>query len=177
MRIFSESQRFNQWWMIGLLILVSITMIYSIFSEFKKMTVIDSATMIILIASSVITFLMIGLIFMIKLKTRIDAVGISYQFFPFHLKHKLITWSELSKCYVRKYAPISEFGGWGYRKFGKKRLFGFKNSGQAINIKGDMGIQLEFKDGRKLLFGTQESTKAEQTIKTYIHKINSKSEF
>lgn len=35
-----------------------------------------------------------------------------------------------------------------------------------------MGIQLEFKDGTRLLIGTQNSEKAKFTINNYIHKMN-----
>ena len=42
----------------------------------------------------------------------------------------------------------------------------------AYNVKGDMGIQLMFKDEGKLLIGTQHPEKAEMVIKNYIHKMD-----
>ncbi|MCD6544585.1 MAG: hypothetical protein J7K34_08760 [Flavobacteriaceae bacterium] len=84
----------------------------------------------------------------------------------------MIAWSELSKCYVRKYSPISEFGGWGIRGVQRKGFWDFRKKGMAYNVKGDMGIQLIFKDDGKLLIGTQDPEKAEMVIKNYIHKIN-----
>jgi hypothetical protein len=47
---------------------------------------------------------------------------------------------------VRKYKPLLEYGGYGIRGFGNNR---------ALNIAGKTGLQLIFKDGRKLLIGTQ----------------------
>ena len=53
-------------------------------------------------------------------------------------------------AYVRKYSPIAEFGGWGYR-------ISF-NGGPAYNIAGNMGLQIVFVSGKKLLIGTQQAT-------------------
>jgi len=47
---------------------------------------------------------------------------------------------------VRKYKPLLEYGGYGIRGFGNNR---------ALNISGNTGLQLVFKDGRKLLIGTK----------------------
>ena len=40
--------------------------------------------------------------------------------------------------------------------------------GKAFNIKGNMGLQLQFKDGKKLLIGTQK----EEEIKQFLIDIN-----
>ena len=54
---------------------------------------------------------------------------------------------------IREYKPIMEYGGWGIRGFGSNR---------ALNIKGKIGLQLVFKNGQKLLIGTQ---KADEIVK------------
>jgi hypothetical protein len=65
---------------------------------------------------------------------------------------------------VRKYNPLTEYGGWGYRTgFGKK-------SG-AMNVKGNIGIQIELSNGKKLLLGTQKKTEANKVLETYKHKM------
>lgn len=91
--------------------------------------------------------------------TEIREDGIYYQFFPFQLKMKKIAFDDIEKIYLRKYKPIMEYGGWGY-KFG---LFG---KGWAINIAGNKGIQIEFKDSkkRKFLIGTQKSEEVEAVL-------------
>ncbi|PQJ82980.1 hypothetical protein BTO16_05475 [Polaribacter glomeratus] len=84
-----------------------------------------------------------------------------------HFSLKTILWSELKEVKVRTYNPIGEYGGWGFRS-------GFlwnKSKGKAINISGDVGIQLEFKNGKKLLIGTQKKAEAESVLETYQHKI------
>ena len=66
--------------------------------------------------------------------------------FPLHLKFRKYLWTEIETAEVRKYKPLLEYGGYGIRGFGKNR---------ALNISGNTGFQLVFKDGRKLLIGTQ----------------------
>lgn len=92
----------------------------------------------------------IGLLYVlllsIRLTTRISSEGIFVKLFPFHLTFRYYPWKMISKTEVRQYSPIKEFGGWGYR-------WGF--GGTAMNISGNMGLQLELTDGKKLLIGTQ----------------------
>jgi hypothetical protein len=61
------------------------------------------------------------------------------------------------KAYIRKYNPIKDYGGWGIR-------WGSFRKGNAYNMSGNMGLQLVFKDGKKLLFGTQRSSELDQII-------------
>jgi len=101
------------------------------------------------------------LIFIFKLSTRIDEKGIHYQFFPFHFSMKTLLWSEITKAEIRTYDPIGEYGGWGLRySFNKKK-------GNAVNVSGDIGIQLTLKNGKKLLIGTQKKEAVSRVLKTY----------
>ncbi|PQJ76096.1 hypothetical protein BTO13_02445 [Polaribacter gangjinensis] len=86
-----------------------------------------------------------------------------YQFFPFHFSDRKISWNEISKAYVRTYDPIGEFGGWGLKG---GNIFN-KSKGKAINVSGDIGIQLELKNGKKLLIGTQKEAEAKSVLQTY----------
>lgn len=51
-------------------------------------------------------------------------------FASFHLQFKHYPWSLLTKLYVRQYAAIKEYGGWGIRP----GLFG---KGKAYNVSGN----------------------------------------
>lgn len=65
----------------------------------------------------------------------------------------------MKKCYVPSYNPIREYGGWSYHgSFGK---------GKVLNVKGNKGIQLEFKDGKKILIGTQKQEDIHNLIEQY----------
>lgn len=108
--------------------------------------------------------LLIGLLFTIlKLKTRVDEKGIQYQFSPFQSTYKIIKWENLSKCSIRKYNALLEYGGWGIKfSFSKKR-------GKAFTTKGSIGLQLELIDGSKLLIGTQKEEELQRVINTYLN--------
>lgn len=98
-----------------------------------------------LIISLAVLMLMTLLFYSTRLDTEINSDGIHVRFFPFQFSFRHHPWETIRNCYVRKYKPIREYGGWGMRGLGKNR---------ALNVKGDMGVQIEFIDGRKLLIGT-----------------------
>ncbi len=174
MKVFTETQRFNQWWLILLGVFVIITILHDLYTKFEELQSGSSDVSIAsFIVSLIITILVFVFIFATKLKTRIDETGISYQFFPIHFKTKIVAWDSLSECYVRKYNPVLEYGGWGIRGLSKKG--GLRGKGMAFNIRGNMGIQLIFKDGGKLLLGTQLPDKAKLTLLNYQNKLKSNS--
>jgi hypothetical protein len=97
------------------------------------------------------------------LYVRIEKEGIIVRFFPFHLKPKVYLWSDIESLEVRKYKPVREFGGWGIK--------GTKNN-KVFNISGDMGLQITFKSGKKLLIGTAEPQKLEIALLEIREKMN-----
>ena len=84
----------------------------------------------------------------VKLVTEVHADGIKVYFGPFHFPRKHIDWQEIENIYPRLYSPVADYGGWGIR-YGK--------SGGTYNMRGSQGIQLELKNGKKFLIGTQQS--------------------
>jgi len=166
MKVFNEEQRFTQTWLVVLLV-VSITapIILTIKGYIKENTLMTTNEFVlklglILVAASAIFFF--------KLKTRIDEIGIHYHFFPLYFSMKLISWNEISKVGIRTYYPISEFGGWGLRG----GFFFNKGKGRAINVSGNIGIQLVLKNGEKLLIGTQKKNEAIRALETYKNKVS-----
>ena len=126
---FIEIQKIRQIWVIILMLLVNALAIY--YFAFESILI--------------VVFVDLLLVFF-QLKTKINEKGISYQLFPFHLKEKIFIWDEIAEANIRKYSPILEYGGWGYR-------YSFKY-GKAYNISGNMGLQLVLKNGKKILIGT-----------------------
>ena len=157
MRIFKEEQRFTQTWLIVIIVISLIVPLAIILKEIDKL----SASEIIISIGTII--LASGLIFLFKLSTRIDEKGIHYKFFPFHLKFKTVVWNDIENAYIRTYDAISEYGGWGVRG----GALWYKAKGKAINISGNIGIQLELKDGKKLLIGTNKKEQAQDVLSTY----------
>ena len=161
MRIFKEEQRFTQP-LIYIIISVSFLVVMGLtlheyFAEGSTMKTVELVTVIGVYAGCTVS------IFFFKLITRIDEKGVHYRFFPFHRKLRSIAWSEIQSAYVRRYDAITEYGGWGFKGFLGKR-------GKAVNVKGDIGIQLELKNSKKFLLGTQLESDAKRVLETYAHK-------
>ena len=91
MEKFEEKQRFTQWWL-WLILLAA-----CIFPFIPVMMGLDSKTdqWLGLLAMSILLFLIVGLLFLLQLKTTVDDEGIHYQFIPFHFKQKTILWNLL----------------------------------------------------------------------------------
>ena len=165
MRVFKEEQRFTQLWLIMLLVvslLVPIGIILGAYinnpdhySAFELMTIIA----VVILAPCII--------FLFKLSSRIDELGIHYRFFPFQLKFRHILWQDIHAADIRTYDAISEYGGWGL----KGGALWKKSNGVAINVSGDIGIQLELKNGKKILIGTQKQQDVKAVLATYKHKL------
>ncbi len=92
----------------------------------------------------------------VKLLVIIDSEGIHYRFPFFVLREKLILHDSISHWEIRKYRALLEYGGWGYRKGINIDLPIFRKTwGVAFIVKGNVGLQLYFTNGQKLLIGTQ----------------------
>jgi len=148
---FYEIQRFRQWWLWLIIIFV---LAFSAFNAAENAEFFSTTELIISLAVPVLILL---LFFIIKLETKIDHLGVRVRLFPFHLQFKYFPWKNIDKAYIREYSPLMEYGGWGLRivSFGR---------GKAYNISGNMGLQLVFKDGQKLLIGTQKSVEMKQFL-------------
>lgn len=148
MVLFEEQQRFNQWWLYAILLLPFGFLVYELINI--------EVNWLNFLVEIAITILILGVLFSIQLKTKINTDGIVIRFFPFLRKQKMIPWSVIKNAEVRQYSPIGEYGGWGWRK-------SFKN-GEAYNIRGNQGLQLTFENGKKLLIGTQKPKELKSVI-------------
>jgi len=166
MKVFVEQQRFNQWWFRLLAVGVIVMVAWPIFSFSSETSGVNTDFWIVLLISIFTIILFVWMLFFLKLETKIDEQGIYYGFWPFNLKLKHIPWSDIKSVVVRKYNPVTEYGGWGYR-------MGFGAKSGAINVKGNIGIQIVLRDNKKLLLGTQKENDARNVLQTYSHKIAS----
>ena len=166
MRVFKETQRFNQWWMRLVVVAGIIICGFSIGSVFNLIEEDPLKFWIVFVFSLVTIAVLVALLFFVKLETKIDEQGIHYKFWPFNRKEKNLKWAEIRTCHVRKYSPLTEYGGWGYR------AGIFRSNNGALNVKGNKGIQIKFNNGKQLLVGTQRENEASRVLKTYSHKIN-----
>jgi hypothetical protein len=147
MILFNETQRFKQWWIWLIVLVANGTNLFFIYNQFVNNKISTSNNNLGLIIAGVSSILLTLLFFIIKLDTVIKDDGIYVRFFPVHIKFKYMPWQNINKCYVRQYSPLKEYGGWGIR-------VGLFDKGKAYNISGNIGLQIEFKDNKKLLIGT-----------------------
>jgi len=166
MKVFREEQRFTQLWIIVLIAVSALIPLVIILSQYLKNENAFTATELVITLSLGVCLPLI--IFLFKLYTRIDEKGVHYRFSPFHFKLKTIQWSKISKAYVRKYDAISEYGGWGL----KGGYFWRKSKGTAINVSGDIGIQLELENGKRILIGTKLEQQAKEVLNYYSSNFN-----
>lgn len=164
MKVFIEEQKFTQPLFIGLSIALIVTVV-TIIAKWET-TLQNSLGEKLGALGGIFIVLLIILLFMnLKLETRIDENGISYKFYPFHKSYQIISWNTISNSYIRNYNAIYEYGGWGIR-------FSFrKKKGKAFTTKGSIGLQIELKNGRKVLIGTQKKEELRRVLNTYKYKI------
>jgi hypothetical protein len=157
---FCETQRFNQPWIWALNLVMVAFFVYLIIMQLvlDKPVGNNPAPDFLLVLLFLIPFGIIALFYFIRLETEIRRDGIHYRFPPFIRKIRTYRWEDIKQCYVRKYNPIWEYGGWGYRVAGKK-------SGVACNVSGNMGIQIELKNGKKILLGTRKPEEVKEALR------------
>lgn len=158
--LFTEKQKFNQWWVWLILLAINGLFLYGVFRQVvggQQFGTNPMSNTGLLIATG-LTIALTILLLNFRLDTIIKKDGIYVRFFPLHLKFKHYNWSKLSKSFVRKYSPITEYGGWGLR-------LGIFGKGTAYNVSGNRGLQLVFTDNKKLLIGTHKPDELTETLK------------
>lgn len=146
--LFKEKQRFTQWWLWLLLIVIVGDSLWQTFKTIQTQNGIHFPQILTSVFFELLpAILIIALMGSILLNTEIKPDGIYVKFSPIHRSYRQYLFSDLTSIQIRKYKPLLEYGGWGIRGFG---------SNKALNISGNIGLQLIFKDGRKLLIGTQQ---------------------
>jgi hypothetical protein len=152
--LFKEEQQFTQWWLWLLLIGIGVIPLFGIYNQLisGKEFGSDPMSNLKIIVFSGITYLVIGLIKIIKLKTEISKTECKLKFFPF--LSKTVNWNEVVLAEIVDYGFV---GGWGIRKW--------TSYGTVYNIKGKKGLAIVLKDGSKFLIGTQKENDLKDVIK------------
>jgi len=161
--IFCEVQQFRQTWVWVLVLPISLFLIILFGYGMIKQLILGhpwggrplSDTALAIIGPLWILFgIGLALLFYsMKLVTEVRSDGLYIRFFP--LTHQNITFEDITRCEVRTYNPIREFGGWGIR-YGRGK--------KAYNVSGNRGVQLELSNGKRLLIGSQRSEELARAI-------------
>lgn len=141
---------------------IVVTSVYGLYTQLVlgiPFGVLHSNTMLLLttfISVSIVTLLLI--IFLIgKLEVIVAKDGLYYRYVPFFNKYRLIKPVEIAYYETRKYKPIMEFGGWGVRYSARQKT-------SCYNVRGNLGLFIELKNGKKILFGSQDPHKLKFAI-------------
>ena len=161
--MFEERQRFRKGWLWLVIIPLIGLFTFGLITQFilKKAFTDNPVQDFALLGLSVLFISLIILFLKIELLTKIDEKGVHYKFYPFHKNFRVIFWDDIEKIYIRKYKPLSEYGGWGMRN---------SKNGKAYTVSGRHGLQLALKDGRKLLIGTLKYSQLQKTLEE-AHKV------
>ena len=165
--LFSETQKFKQWWLWVLLLTINAIFIFGWIQQivFDKQFGDKPMGDVELVFATCMVLCISIFTLSVKLETRVKIDGIYVRFFPFFLTYRKYPWEDLEKATVRTYSPLAEYGGWGYR-------ISFSGKGRAFNISGNKGLQLEFKNGKKLLIGTNKPDELAEVLKILVSETN-----
>jgi hypothetical protein len=157
--LFKEKQRFTQWWLWLILIPIGVLPVVGIFQQLILGEEFGDNPMsnFGLILFAVFVFALLGLFLMMRLKTEIDQNEIRMSFIPFVKKR--IKWTEIKKAEVVNYGFV---GGWGIRLS--------IEYGTVYNIKGNMGLAIELRNGKRFVIGTQREEELRKIVEEAIEQ-------
>ncbi|UCG62296.1 MAG: hypothetical protein JSV52_03160 [Candidatus Zixiibacteriota bacterium] len=161
--IYTEVQRFRQGWVWILIIVIAVIMWALIIEQLLLSNPLGQPAMPVILL--IVFWLLFGIgfpaLFLFGgLHTQVRPDGIYVQFKPFHLSPRKLAFGSITRCEVRTYKALREYGGWGI-KCGK--------GGLSYTVSGDKGLQLKFTENRPLLIGSQ---RAEELYAAVRPKLN-----
>ncbi len=156
--LFSESQRFKQWWIWLIIGAINGFFIALCFIQIILRHPVGNHPMpdAALLCTPLFALLLFFILYVFRLETQIREEGIYVRFFPIQIKFQHYSWSNIQQAYLRQYNAMREYGGWGFRTIGKD---------SALNISGNQGIQLVINDGSRMLIGTRKPEEAAKVLK------------
>lgn len=147
--LFTEKQRFNQWWL-WLLLAVSLAVpAILLFKEASEKS--GGFSGLIIILSVIILFVVL------RMTTVVTKEKIQLTYFPF--VNKTINLADIETMKVINYGFV---GGWGIRFW--------TQYGTVYNVRGNKGLHIKFKNGKQLVIGTQKP----QELEKVVEQLNSK---
>ncbi len=147
--LFTEKQRFNQWWL-WLLLAVSLAVpAILLFKEASEKS--GGFSGLIIILSVIILFVVL------RMTTVVTKENIQLTYFPF--VNKTINLADIETMKVINYGFV---GGWGIRFW--------TQYGTVYNVRGNKGLHIKFKNGKQLVIGTQKP----QELEKVVEQLNSK---
>lgn len=172
MKVFVEEQRFKRWILISVMVIPIVAGIVPLILAENNIPEFKSEGFWGLTITFITVVLVFILILSMRLRTKINEQGIYYQYFPNHFSERFVPWNEITNCYIKK-SKTGIFGSGGY---GYRRCFFGKSKGVIMNLGGKYGVQLEMKNGKQILIGTQKQNDVEKVLETYKEKFTANEE-
>ena len=155
--LFVERQRFTQPWLWVLLGVTSLILVgVCAFLWWRAPSQLFKLSMFV-VTAMVIT--MNAFYYHAGLNVRVDADGVHVRFPPFI--RRTFRADQIERCDAETYDPIGEFGGWGIRGTPSKW-------GWAYNVSGNRGVRVTFRNGHRLLIGSQRAEELCEAIREVI---------
>lgn len=159
---FYEKQRFDQIWLISLMVTITIMPIavniaffvlpYEKFDALSKyLILIDELIYLIIMGTFSFT-----LLFIFKLETFVMSDGLYFRLYPINITFIHYKAHDINGYKTIEYDPISEFGGWGIR---------YGNDKKAYTTSGKIGIELEIKNKKNIVIGTKKPDAFNKALK------------
>jgi len=151
--LFTEKQRFNQWWIWLLIISTCFVPFIGIYKQIINGEPFGNNLMSnnSLILATVVSLSVIVLFLLMRLETKITKEGISFKFFP--LVKRYYSFDKIETYKLINYGFV---GGWGIR-------FTMKY-GTVYNTKGTKGLFIKLKNGKTMVIGTQKPQELEKVV-------------
>lgn len=150
---FVETQKFTQWWLWVFLLAMACIPVYGLIQQlimdqpFGNKPMSDTG----LIVFGIGYMALLGFFWYMELRTEIDPRGIRFRLRPFSPRH--FRWDEIERVETLTYG----FVGYGLRLSPKY--------GTVYNVRGNKGLAIHLKNGRRYLVGTQYPERIEETLK------------
>lgn len=174
--LYIEDQKYEQRWLWLLLITISLLVITPLLYGFYRQIILgevwgnnpmsDIALMLTFSATILLMAAVLWLYKTMTLRIKITYTALKISYKPM-IKEKVFAIHEISSAKIRKYSAIKEYGGYGIRTYSATR----KANG-AYTVSGNMGLQLTFKNGKKLLIGTQNPLMLEKAINKALNNLD-----
>lgn len=154
--LFSEKQRFTQWWSILLLLGMNGFFLYGLFFQVYRGEIISDIPVdddffilgfVLFLAFTIFFFSQV-------LITTINDKGIYIKFRSFRKEEKFYPWKDIINCDVNTYNSMNDYGGWGMLD-------------DVYNASGNKGMLLKFKKRRNIMVGTQKP----EELKTVLENV------
>ena len=124
-----------------------------IFNLIRQHGTITNSTQILVVGAIIcVLVMMMG---SIKMTTLIKEDGIYVSYKPFQPRFVKFEWTNIQTAYIRTVNPLVEYRGWGIKD---------GPMGRGYLVVGNVGLQLQLKDGTLILIGTQKPEEMEEAV-------------